>query len=49
MDLLEWVFQKMYAWQSSVLVILIPLFLASLAIAVYVTREAYLKRSYPLK
>ena len=49
MVLLEWVFQKMYAWQSSVLVILIPLFLASLAAAVYVTREAYIKRSFPLK
>lgn len=45
MDLLEWVLLKMYAWQNVVLVILIPLFLASLAAAVYVTREAYFKRS----
>ncbi len=45
MDLLDWVLLKMYAWQNAVLVILIPLFLASLAGAVYVTREAYLKRS----
>jgi hypothetical protein len=49
MDLLEWALLKMYAWQSAVLVILVPLFLASLAAAVYVTREAYLKRSVPLK
>ena len=49
MDLLEWVLLKMYAWQSIVLVILIPLFLASLAAAVHMTREAYLKRSFPLK
>lgn len=49
MNLLEWVLQNVYAWQSSVLVILVPLFLASLAAAVYVTREAYLKRFVPLK
>lgn len=45
MDLLDWVLLKMYAWQNTVLVILVPLFLASLAGAIYVTREAYLKRS----
>jgi len=49
MDLLEWLLLKMYAWQSMILVILIPLFLASLAAAVYMTRGAYLKRSFPLK
>lgn len=49
MDIVEWVLLKMYAWQSIVLVILVPLFLASLAAAVYVTREAYMKRSVPLK
>lgn len=49
MDLLEWALLKMYAWQSGVLAVLIPLFLASLAAAVYITREAYLKRSVPLK
>lgn len=49
MDFLEWVLLKMYAWQSIVLFILIPLFLACLAAAVYVTREAYLRRSFPLK
>jgi hypothetical protein len=45
MDILEWVLLKMYAWQNVVLAVLIPLFLASLAAAVYVTREAYAKRS----
>ena len=45
MDLLDWMLLKMYAWQNTVLAILIPLFLASLAAAVYVTREAYFKRS----
>jgi hypothetical protein len=49
MDLLEWILLKMYAWQSGVLVILVPLFLASLAAAVYVTRGAYIKRAFPLK
>ena len=49
MDIVEWVLLKMYAWQSIVLVIPVPLFLASLAAAVYVTREAYMKRSVPLK
>jgi len=49
MELLEWMLLKMYAWHNIVLAILIPLFVASLAAAVYVTREAYLKRSYPLK
>ncbi len=45
MDLIEWVLLKMYAWQNVVLVVIIPLFLVSLATAVYVTREAYCKRS----
>ena len=45
MDLLEWALLKMYAWQNVVLAILIPLFLGSLAAAVYVTREAYFKRT----
>jgi len=49
MDLLEWALLKMYAWQSAVLAVLVPLFLASLAAAVYITREAYLKRCVPLK
>jgi hypothetical protein len=49
MDLLEWTLLKMYAWHNIVLAVLIPLFLACLAAAVYVTRSAYLKRSYPLK
>lgn len=49
MDLLEWTLLKMYAWQNVVLTVMIPLFLTSLAAAIYVTREAYLKRSYPLK
>ena len=49
MELLEWALLKMYAWQNAGLVILVPLFLASLAAAVYITREAYLKRSVPLK
>lgn len=49
MDFLEWALLKMYAWQNGVLAVLVPLFLVSLAAAVYVTREAYLKRSVPLK
>ncbi|MBA2252603.1 MAG: hypothetical protein H0W13_07870 [Nitrospirales bacterium] len=45
MDLFDWVLLRMYAWQHVGLIILIPLFLASLAAAVYVTREAYFKRT----
>ena len=45
MDVLEWMLLKMYAWHNVVLAILVPLFLSSLAVAVYVTREAYVKRS----
>jgi hypothetical protein len=48
MDFLEWIILKMHIWQDTVLVILVPLFLATLAGAIYVTRAAYLKNSYPL-
>jgi hypothetical protein len=45
MDFIDWVLLKMYAWQNAVLIVMVPLFLASLAGAIYVTREAYFKRT----
>lgn len=49
MEFLEWIVLKMHIWQNTFLTILIPLFVTSLVGAIYVTRSAYLKNSYPAK
>ena len=44
MDTLEWVLLKVYALKEVVLFILVPLFLVTLAWAIYLTRKASLER-----
>jgi len=44
MDLLEWILLKVYALKEVVLFFLVPLFLVTLAGAIYLTRKASLER-----
>jgi len=44
MDTLEWILLKVYALKGVVLFILVPLFVCTLAWAIYLTRKASLER-----